>query len=370
MTIRLRVENCIQMKLSVLVCEVFLFLITQSCNSFLISNDASFRCGRLRSTHRRISSNNVFPRNKLSQLQVHSALTTSETAKENDNVAAETTSGISVSTDPEYPYLFTGRLWFSPSLVKVPTEQIGKSVLTNKKVDILSIFGYTLGGTVTLEYDTSPVGPYKEFVTMSSLVMKRSAVGQWGSRLYVSTQEAEDVCRDVWGVPAEVANIKFSESNSAHLEEDEADVMKDPSLLTVVKPPNPFAKSDDIQDICVEGWKNTRVLQPDEYNTAEGPAKRWGNLPVLWTPTIKALWSPWLAGGFQSIEKDDMGETELPLHKLRLSASAIRLSWSGFSRKLDRSVDAGTREELGIPLGVGLVVDNVLIEIGKPWGKF
>ena len=41
------------------------------------------------------------------------------------------------------------------------------------------------GGVVSLEYDASPVGPYREYVTMGSLVTKRGALGQWGSRLFV-----------------------------------------------------------------------------------------------------------------------------------------------------------------------------------------
>jgi len=110
-------------------------------------------------------------------------------------IATPNTSGISRSTDADYPQNFTGRLWFSPSLVKVKDD-----LKPGSDVTILSLFGYSLGGTVTLEYDTSPVGPYREYVTMSALAMKGGCIGQWGSRLYVSTQEAEDVCRYVFQV--------------------------------------------------------------------------------------------------------------------------------------------------------------------------
>ena len=41
------------------------------------------------------------------------------------------------------------------------------------------------GGVVSLEYDVSPVGPYREYVTMGSLVTKGGTLGQWGSRLFV-----------------------------------------------------------------------------------------------------------------------------------------------------------------------------------------
>ena len=46
------------------------------------------------------------------------------------------------------------------------------------------------GGVVSLEYDASPVGPYREYVTMGALVTKRGAVGQWGSRLFVRSGAA------------------------------------------------------------------------------------------------------------------------------------------------------------------------------------
>ena len=41
----------------------------------------------------------------------------------------------------------------------------------------------------------SKVGPYLEYVTMGSVVAKRGALGQWGSRLYVSSAPAEAICK-------------------------------------------------------------------------------------------------------------------------------------------------------------------------------
>ena len=174
-----------------------------------------------------------------------------------------------VQVDEAYPYLFEGRLWFRPAIVRVP-EQLPLSVQS------INLFGYSIGphlclrlndalravaltfmtlcgslytcirfknkcvldpvylfyfidmssrfadcewahtntrartgGVVSLEYDESPVGPYYEYVTMGSLVYKRGFLGQWGSRLFVSTQPAEEVCRRIWEVPAEQAEISF-----------------------------------------------------------------------------------------------------------------------------------------------------------------
>ena len=245
---------------------------------------------------------------------------------------------ISVSTDPEYPHLFTGRLCFLPSIVKVKSKP-GSSVRP------ISLLGYSLGGVVALEYDTSPVGYYREYVTMSSLVVKRGCIGQWGSRLYVSTREAEEVCQKLWGVPVEQANIEFKENGDT---------------LQIPRPPNPGTTFKQTQDIQIDGWKNTRILTKQEYNSAP---KRFGGLSVLWTPTIKALWLPVIP--IESSKSINVTEDRLPIHKLRLSASAIRLHYFGFKR--DPKIEDYSEEvyNLGVPLGIGLIVDNVSIEIGS-----
>ena len=75
-----------------------------------------------------------------------------------------------------------------------------------------------------------------------------------------------------------------------------------------------------------------------------------GGLPVLWTPQIKALWAPLVP------LPEDASEAEpLALHRLRLSATSLRLQWCG---------QPGS-QDLGTPLGVGLTVDGVRIEIGR-----
>jgi len=241
--------------------------------------------------------------------------------------------------DEEYPWCFTGRLWFRPAIVRIPSDSNPSAPRPPPSVSILNLFGFTIGGTVALEYDTSPVGPYKEYVTMGAVVSKRGALGQWGSRLYVSTQVAEDVCKDVWGVPAIVANINFVE--------EETD---DEQSLSVEAAPDKYDTSTK-QRINVRGWSNTRVLNEDELEE-----KPIGSLPVFWTPTIKALWAPFVPLPARSDNDED---DALPLHRLRLSASALRL----------KLCTQSPSEKLGIPIGIGLVVDNVLIEISRQHGE-
>lgn len=287
------------------------------------------------------------------------------------------------NNDLEYPWCFKGRLWFRPAIVKIPNDES-----LRPPTSILSLFGYTVGGVVALEYDESPIGPYREYVTMGALVSKRGAIGQWGSKLYVSTKEAANICEDIWGVPATFSNIQYDEESSS--ETDNLFVTNPPPKNnegsrsstddkegngTLKKKRNelmiPFLlpKSDSSDaingnkdtTICVSGWKNTRVLTQEELQSAQQSEQPPSliRIPVFWTPTIKALWAP-----FVPLPKSEEGEDAdsnggLNLHKLRLSASALRLRFCG----------QDSSELLGVPLGLGLVVDNVLIEIGEKWDE-
>ena len=243
--------------------------------------------------------------------------------------------------DEEYPWRFEGRFIFRPSLVRITP-----SSSSPPSASLLSLFGYSLGGSVVLEYDVSPVGPYREYVTMGGVVglgqvsvgetnKRLLGVGQWGTDLYVSTQVAEDVCKQVWGVPAQVANIDF---------EEEGNVIQDGPDSEVVSRSGVTKKN-----FKLSGWDNTRVLSTEEL---QQQTKRFGNIPIFWTPTIKALWAPISLPNFSSkVTQEEL----LPVHKLRLSASALRLKQC---KRIGQS-------EGEIPIGLTLVVDNVLIEIGE-----
>jgi hypothetical protein len=229
-----------------------------------------------------------------------------------------------------YPWRFTGRLWFRPALVRTTS-------VPNVTRD-LSVFGWTLGGMVALEYDESPVGPYREYVAMGALVVKRGAIGSWGKRLYVSCPEAERLCQEVWGVPAEQADIDFHEQGS--------------SLQVTV---SPFINENSVKSpkIQVNGWSNTRIAASNVTK-----ANRIGQLLVLWTPLIKALWIPFVH--LTPLSNDAATQQQLlPLHRLRLSASSVRPCLCG----------QDPSGSLGIPFGIGLVVDNILIEISPQIGE-
>eukprot|EP00962_Isochrysis_galbana_P020721 scaffold6068_cov119-Isochrysis_galbana.AAC.5 len=218
--------------------------------------------------------------------------------------------------DEQYPWLFRGRLWFRPALL--PTPPAGA---LPDGVRALGLLGWTVGGVVALQYDTSPVGPYLEYVSMGAIVSKRGALGQWGSRLYVSNGAAERACIDVWGVPATEARIQFDEDGDS---------------LRVDLPPTPGR----VPEVRLSGWEMTRS------SVAGAPTR--GGLPVLWTPTLKALWAPFVPL--------PAGESPpLNLHDLRLSANGLRLHLCG----------QASSDELGMPLPVGLSVDGLVIEISE-----
>lgn len=163
---------------------------------------------------------------------------------------------------------------------------------------------------------------------MGALVTKRGSFGQWGSRLYVSTPEAERVCQRVWDVPAEFAQISFTD--------------KGEQLLVERAPDQPASTppSAGPTAIAVSGWRNTRTAAPN--------AQLLGSLPLLWTPEIKALWTPFILIPAPS------SSGSFRLHPLRISATSIQPSWC----------PQAASASLGVPLPVGLSVDGVRIEIG------
>merc|ERR1719247_1335179 len=146
--------------------------------------------------------------------------------------AAQPANGV----DDAYPWRFDGRLWFRPAFVRAPEPDA-----LPEGMSAVSLFGWTVGGVVALEYDESPVGPYREYVSLGALVTKRGALGQWGRRLFVSTRAAEEVCQRVWDVPAEVRGIDFAEPGPALRVEA-------PPELSAADEPTPAAA------IRVSGW--------------------------------------------------------------------------------------------------------------------
>lgn len=204
-----------------------------------------------------------------------------------------------------FRWVFEGRFAIAPALVPAKTFPLQ-----------FSAFGWTLGGIVALEYDSSPCGSYVEVVDMGSLCWKNGAVGQWGTELFVSTERAAKACKDIWEVPAKKANLVF----------------KDEGEMGITRTKNGFE---------ITGWEKTRT----------GGSQRSPGVPLLWTPQIKALWLPLrLPLPATTAPKD------LNLHRLRLSAES--LSVSPISRE-------ETNDDDIIPLGFAISADGLRIEIAE-----
>jgi len=164
-------------------------------------------------------------------------------------------------------------------------------------------------------------------------------VGQWGSRLYVSSRPAREACERIWGVPARHADIDFfffaddDTAYSDNVDDYGPKTTKAPTTTTtttslrVTAAPRLAATSvsrgdgdgDDTDSrdhrhqqrrrerrqhreaIAVEGWGNARVPGVD----ADSP--RYGRIPILWTPTAKALWLGGGGGGAVCAAVDERG---------------------------------------------------------------
>lgn len=209
-----------------------------------------------------------------------------------------------VASTTSFQWVFEGRFAVAPALV--PASSFPLQV---------SAFGWTLGGVVALEYDSSPCGSYVEVVEMGSLCAKNGAIGQWGSDLFVSTERAAKACRKIWKVPAQKARLVFEEEGKMGI------------------------KRRNDGGFEISGWKNTRT----------GGSWRSPGLPVLWTPQIKALWFPLRAPLVQNTSPKQYN-----LHRLRLSAES--LTFSRFSRC--------DQDEI-IPLGFAVSADGLRIEIAE-----
>jgi len=234
--------------------------------------------------------------------------------------------GAEIQPEAHFPWSFTGRVRFRPALVQAPEEPVADGV------QAVSLLGVTLGGSVCLQYDTSPVGPYLEVVQMAAAVFSERlwTTALWGCRLMVSTDEADSANGDNWGVPSERRDITFEEEGE----------------------PGIFADADG--RLRVGGWGAMRF-------EAEG-AESWGRLPIWWTPTLKALWLP-----FSPWRNDQEGGT-LPLRRLRLSASALRLRWAPAGKGADTFIGGDLESAEGSPfrwpLPIVIEADGVVIEIG------
>ena len=299
--------------------------------AFAVNRHFDCRQAALVSTGYMLPSTKIFNNDRVRLWQQTSSST-------DDGARVTSTTALSQDVDPAFPYKFKGRCIFVPSLVRLPEDNNLPS-----GISVLNLAGWTVGGTVVLEYDESAVGYYREWVDLGGLALytrqspqgQSFLVGQYGSNLFVSRPEAEELCVNVWGLVAKGADIEFSEP-------------KDGGVCELQRSEPARAGSNPI--LSTFGWKD--LWKPGRLS--------FSGLNLLWTPTIKAIWA---CLGHRPTESEDTQEPLLPLHRLRLAG---RVGLSRFNT-VDDEVDADSDEiswpRQKIAFGVGLTVEDLVIEI-------
>ena len=98
------------------------------------------------------------------------------------------------------------RIWYQPTFVPVAAA---REATPADGLQLLSAFGYTLGGVFVVEWTKSPLGSYREVAVLSGLVARGWTIGAWASHIFVSVPAAVDAGRDLFGLPARLADVRF-----------------------------------------------------------------------------------------------------------------------------------------------------------------
>jgi hypothetical protein len=259
--------------------------------------------------------------------------------------------GVVVDEDPRssianpargYEWTFKGRAMLRPCLQRIKDDH-SKTATTSTNhqqlhFDVLSLFGWTLGGRVALQYDVSPAAngdlAYNEFVVLGCLGICEHGVGQVGRALYVNETDAVELCDSVWDLGAQLARIDFQEEGGAGVD---------------------IQENQNSRSFQVRGWSNLRSGDGKASATASDRNVR---LDLLWTPTITGIWFrplPWWP-----FRKTGRG---LPVHRLRVSGKA-KLQWAGALESSEEpTMDTSSERVTIVPFGVDIILQNALIEI-------
>ena len=124
---------------------------------------------------------------------------------------------------PAPPWTFpNARVLYQPAFVPI---EAARAVTPTSGLTLLSLFGWTLGGTFVVEWTDSPIGPYREVAVLSGLVSRGLGIGAWASHIVVTTPEAVDAGRAIFGLPATLGRVTFepaAESNPVRRDDNDA----------------------------------------------------------------------------------------------------------------------------------------------------
>lgn len=156
---------------------------------------------------------------------------------------------------PAPPWAFPqARVLYQPTFVRADDAHAAMPG-PSSGLTLLSLFGWTLGGVFIVEWTESPIGSYREVAVLSSLVWNDGRLGAWASNIFVTTPDAVDAGRDVFGLSTRLGSI------STDLGPEQGETVY-------------FGEDDSVSLGCWDGW----IEEPG----ADGDSSRqeWGlNLP-------------------------------------------------------------------------------------------
>ena len=117
---------------------------------------------------------------------------------------------------PPPPWAFPrARLLYQPTLVREADARANTPLGEGSGLRLLSLFGWTLGGVFAVEWRDSPLGPYREVAVLSGLVVSSDLrLGAWASHIVVTSPEAAEAGRCVFGLPAQTGRVSLGQGLS------------------------------------------------------------------------------------------------------------------------------------------------------------
>ena len=157
---------------------------------------------------------------------------------------------------PPPPWTFpSARVLYQPTFVPVAAARAATPPLSSG-LRILSLFGWTLGGVFIVEWTGSPIGPYREVAVLSALVYNGGRIGAWASHIVVTTPDAVEAGRELFGLPAQLGSVTLlSDSGSTDVE---------------------FESANAVRTGCWNGWNDLSSSSADDAASPQWPTL---NLP-------------------------------------------------------------------------------------------
>ena len=124
------------------------------------------------------------------------------------------------------PWKFSSaRVLYQPCFVPLAAARAA-TPSSSSGLRILSLFGWTLGGAFVVEWTDSPIGPYREVAVLSALVYNGGRLGAWASHIVVTTPDAVQAGRELFGLPAQLGSVTLDDRGGTDVELESADAVR------------------------------------------------------------------------------------------------------------------------------------------------